>query len=77
MLILCFFHVLVRSRVLLSVEEGDEVDFAPTPSIMDAMAAYLKPAPTITVVDNDTNKYVAMETSSAQAKPQEGLASAS
>ena len=59
--------------MLLSVDEGDEVDFAPTPSIMDAMAAYLKPAPTITAVDNDTHKYVAMETSSAQAKLRDGL----
>ncbi|XP_031570697.1 uncharacterized protein LOC116305018 isoform X2 [Actinia tenebrosa] len=62
----------VRSRVLLSVDdnESEELEFAPTPSIMDAMAAYLSPAPTITAaVDNDTNKYVAMETSSAKANP--------
>ncbi|XP_020909945.1 cyclic AMP-responsive element-binding protein 3-like protein 2 isoform X2 [Exaiptasia diaphana] len=66
----------VRSRVLLSVDEADEAEFAPTPSIMDAMAAYLKPGPTITAVDNDTNNYVAVETSSTQAKPRDGLSSA-
>lgn len=62
--------------MLLSVDdyESEELEFAPTPSIMDAMASYLSPAPTITAaVDNDTNKYVAMETVSAKANPKEHL----
>ncbi|XP_001630366.2 cyclic AMP-responsive element-binding protein 3-like protein 2 isoform X2 [Nematostella vectensis] len=66
----------VRSRVLLSVaDDYDDVDFAPTPSIVDKMASYLAPGPTITAIDNDTHKYVAMETVPAEANERPAAAS--